>query len=262
LAPAGQTILCLDVGNTDIYGGICRDREVIMEFRKSNSLKPTADEFGVFVIQLLNSHGLDAAAIDAVAIASVVPDCNEVLIEASLRYLGKTPLLLQAGVKTGLKIRTTNPAEVGADRIANAIAAVERFPARNRIIIDMGTATTFCVVDAKDCYYGGVIAAGMGLSMRALARNTAKLPFVELGQPEQCLGRTTVESIRSGLYFGHLGLLRECTYRLASEAFGGEEPTVIGTGGHARLFADSGIFDAYLPGLVLQGLCRAVELNS
>ncbi|HKJ90745.1 MAG TPA: type III pantothenate kinase, partial [Oceanipulchritudo sp.] len=166
-----------------------------------------------------------------------------------------------AGVRTGLKIRTRNPGEVGADRIANAIAAVELFPGQDRIVVDMGTATTFCAINRKDEYLGGVIAAGMGLSMRSLARNTAKLPYVDLLHPQTCLGKTTVESIQSGLFFGHLGLMREVIGRLSDEVFANREPVVIGTGGHARLFRDERLLTAHVPDLVLRGLCRAVELN-
>lgn len=254
-------ILCFDIGNTDIYGGVCRGREVIAEFRKSSQQAPSADEFGVFLLQILSSRNIAVESLEAIAVASVVPDCNRMVIEACRTYLGLVPLLLQAGVRTGLKIRTKNPAEVGADRIANAMAAVELFPAADRVVVDMGTATTFCAVNRRDEYLGGVIAAGMGLSMRALARNTAKLPFVDLSTPARCLGKSTVESIQSGLYFGHLGLLREVVSRLREEAFEGRDPVVVVTGGHARFFKDEPLVNAYVPDLVLQGLCRAVELN-
>ncbi len=254
-------ILCFDVGNTDIYGGVCRDREPVAEFRKANPFRPSADEFGVFVLQILASKGIRPDELEAVAVASVVPDCNGMIIEACETYLGKTPLLLQAGVRTGLKIRTCNPGEVGADRIANAIAAVELFPEKDRIVVDMGTATTFCVINRSDEYLGGVIASGIGLSMRSLARNTAKLPSVDFLRPQDCLGRTTVESIQSGLYFGHLGLMREVIGRLSEELFDKREPVVIATGGHARLFRGESLVTAQVPDLVLRGLCRAVELN-
>jgi len=254
-------ILCFDIGNTDIYGGVCRGRELLLEFRKSSHIRPSADEFGVFVLQILATKGIPLGAIQAVAVASVVPDCNHMVVQASRTYLGVEPLLLQAGVRTGLKIRTKNPAEVGADRIANAIAAVELWPGQDRIIVDMGTATTFCAVNREDEYLGGVIAAGMALSMRALAQNTAKLPFVDLETPRSCLGKTTIESIQSGLHYGHLGLLREVVSRLRDEAFSGRQPTVIATGGHARFFRSESLVDHYVPDLVLRGLCRAVELN-
>lgn len=254
-------ILCFDIGNTDIYGGVCEGRRLVAEFRKSSSPQPSADEFGVFVLQLLQARGVNPCALQAVAAASVVPSFNRMLSEACRTYLGLTPLLIQAGVRTGLKIRTHHPAEVGADRIANAIAAVELFPETDRIVIDMGTATTFCAINREDAYLGGIIAAGMSLSMTALARNTAKLPSVDLEIPGDCLGRTTVESIQSGLYFGHLGLIREVITRLTREVFQGRQPVVLLTGGHARFFRDHPLVTAHVPDLVLRGLCRAVELN-
>jgi type III pantothenate kinase len=254
-------ILCFDIGNTDIYGGVCKGRELVAEFRKSSQLRPSADEFGVFVLQILATKGIPVDELRAVAVASVVPDCNGMVVQACETYLGISPLILQAGVRTGLKIRNKNPGEVGADRIANAIAAVELFPGVDRVVIDMGTATTFCAINRNDEYLGGVIAAGMSLSMQALARNTAKLPYVDLGHPSACLGKTTVENIRSGLYFGHLGLIREVINRLREEAFEGRDPIVIITGGHARFFRDETLVDKYIPDLVLRGLCRAAELN-
>jgi len=255
-------ILCFDIGNTDIYGGVCQGRDLILEFRKSSHEPPSADEFGVFVLQILASKNVSIESLQAVAIASVVPDCNRIVAEACEKYLGIKPLLLQAGVKTGLKIRTKNPAEVGADRIANAIAAVELFPQIDRVVVDMGTATTFCAINRNEEYLGGVIAAGMSLSMHALAKNTAKLPFVDLTSRKECLGKTTVESIQSGLYFGLLGLLREVVERLQEDVFEGREPVVIATGGHARYFKNEKLITDYIPDLVLRGLCRAVELNN
>lgn len=255
-------ILCFDIGNTDIYGGVCRDGEVILEFRKASHGRASADEFGVFVLQILASKGVSVKAIQAVAIASVVPDSSGMIVDACRCYLNIEPLLIQAGVKTGLKIRTKNPSEVGADRITNAIAAVEMFPDKDRIVIDMGTATTFSAINRDNEYLGGIIAAGLGLSMRALAQNTAKLPYVDLLKPPECLGKTTVESIQSGLFCGHLGLIKEVVSRLTSEVFDNRTPVVIGTGGHARFFQEEPLLSAFVPDLVLRGLCRAVELNT
>lgn len=254
-------ILCFDVGNTDIYGGVCRGGDLVLEFRKANNQQPSADEFGVFVLQILSAHGVQPAQLEAVAIASVVPGCNEMLHDACTKYLGREPLFLRPETAVGLRIQTRNPAELGADRIANAMAAIEMFPSVDRIVVDMGTATTFCAIDREDNYLGGVIAAGMGLSMRALAQNTAKLPHVAIEKPETWLGTTTIASIQSGLFLGHLGLMREVVNRFRDEVFAGRAPQVIGTGGHSRFFVAEGIFTAHVPDLVLRGLCLAVELN-
>jgi len=255
-------ILCFDIGNTDIYGGVCRDGEPVLEFRMGQHRHPSGDELGVFLLQILEARGIDPKKLRAVAVASVVPDSDRPIERACHDYLGMEPLFLRAGVRTGLKIRTKNPSEIGADRIANAMAAAHRYPGSDRIVVDMGTATTFCAIDHRNGYLGGIIATGLGLSMEALARNTAKLPYVDLCQPEQVLGKTTTESMQSGLYLAHLGLLKEAVRGLREEAFEGRAPVVIGTGGHARLFRNAGVFTEYVPGLVLYGLCRAVELNT
>ncbi len=253
--------LCFDVGNTDVYGAVLQGDALLMDFRRSNRSRPTADEFGVFLIQLLRTHGIEPGAIDEVAVACVVPDSLRSIVDACEKYLERPVLVLETGVKTGLKIRVKDPREVGADRIANAMAAVELFPGENLIVIDMGTATTFCAVNARREYLGGAIAAGLSLSMHALGAGTAKLPVVHILPPAAALGRTTVENIQAGLFFGHVGLVREMVARLREEAFGGEPARVIGTGGMARLFADLDLFDSIEPTLVLRGLQRAITLN-
>jgi len=254
--------LCFDIGNTDIHGGIFDGDTCEAEFRLSNRQRPSADEFGVFMLQLLQARSIDPAAIAEVAIASVVPESLPPVVAACETYLGRQPLVLRAGVKTGLKIRMKEPRDVGADRIANAIAAVHQFPRQNLIVIDMGTATTFCAINDQREYLGGAIVAGVGLCMRALGTQTAKLPMVEIVTPVAALGKTTVENIQSGLIYSHLGALREIIGRLREEAFAGAPALVIGSGGFARLFADFGVFDHLAPALVLHGLRRALELNA
>lgn len=253
--------LCFDIGNTDIHGAVFSGKEMRFEFRKSNRMRPSVDEFGVFLIQLLHTHGVASGDIAEVAAACVVPDSINAVTGACGKYLGRSVLVLEAGVKTGLKIRVQEPKDVGADRIANAMAAVERHPKKNLIVIDTGTATTFCAISARGEYLGGAIAAGLGLSMRALGTQTAKLPLVDLVRPKDCLGKTTTQNIQSGLFFGHAGLIREMVAGLKEEAFRGEKVLVIATGGHAGLFADEGLFDEIVPALVLRGLQRAIALN-
>ena len=172
------------------------------------------------------------------------------------------PFILQAGVKTGLKINYRNPLEVGADRIANAIAGSNLYPDRNLIIVDLGTATTFCAVSKSKEYLGGSIVAGLRLNMEALETNTAKLPAVEIAPMTEALGRSTVESIQSGLYFSHLGTMKEISKRIATECFDGEKPFIIGTGGFSSLFDKEKIFDIVLPDLVLQGLLLSLKMNT
>ncbi|KAF0093790.1 MAG: yacB [Puniceicoccaceae bacterium 5H] len=254
-------LLCFDIGNTDIYGGVFDGDRVRYEFRKSNQARPSVDEFGVFLLHWLQARQIDPKSIDAVGIASVVPDSLPSVAGACREYLQVKPLVLEAGVRTGLKIQVHDPREVGADRIANAIAAVQMFPDRDLLVVDMGTATTVCAITRDKAYLGGVIIAGMRLCMNALGKGTAKLPLVDIIRPKQALGKTTIDNIQSGLYFGHIGTLKEIFERLRQEAFDGREPLIVGTGGFSRLFREENLFDEIIPGLVLQGLRLAVEMN-
>jgi type III pantothenate kinase len=170
--------------------------------------------------------------------------------------------VLQPGVKTGLKIRYSNPLEVGADKIANAIGGLARFPGRNLIVVDFGTATTLCAITKDREYLGGVIAPGVHTSMTALEARTARLPAVEIVRPAQVLGRSIVESIQSGLYYGALATVRSLAALITEEYFAKEKPVILGTGGIGRLFEKERLFDAFLPELPLIGLRRAVELQA
>lgn len=253
--------LCIDVGNSQIYVGLYNGEELVSRFRKITQRGASSDELGIFLRQAVRENGNEPEGVDAVAFCSVVPDLNHSLVNASRRYFGVEPFILRAGVKTGLRIRYKNPAEVGADRIAGAIGAVSRYPDRNLIIIDFGTATTVEAVSSAQEYLGGAIVPGLGISMRALEQNTARLPKVEIVRPSHACGRSTVESIQSGLYWGHVGLIREIRDRISFECFGASEPVVVGTGGFASLLSDSGLFSAVHADLVLEGINRAQELN-
>lgn len=252
-------LLCLDVGNTHILGGLFEGEKLTLRFRYATHPLGTADQFGIFLRNILQTNGYDSKDVKAIAVCSVVPGCNYTIRHAITQYFKADFFNLQAGVKTGLHIKYKNPAEVGADRIANAIGAVQAFPDKNLIIIDAGTATTFCAVKKNKDYLGGVILAGMRLSMEALRSNTAKLMEVDIEVPPAYLGQTTRESIQRGLYYGQLGALREITDGLKKELFAKEDVMVIGTGGFSQLFRDAGIFDLILPDLVLQGLKIAYE---
>jgi type III pantothenate kinase len=164
-------------------------------------------------------------------------------------------------VKTGLKIRYRNPLEVGADKIANALGALARFPGRNLLIVDFGTATTLCAVTKDHDYLGGIITPGMNISMTALESKTARLPAVEIIRPAEVLGRSTVESIQSGLYYGTLATVRSLAASVTKEHFAKEPPVIVGTGGFGRLFEGEHLFDAFVPELPLIGLRRAVKLS-
>ena len=254
--------LCIDIGNSQIYGGLFDGEKLLSRFRWITQRGASSDELGLFFRQAVRENGNDPADIEAVGFCSVVPDLNHSMINACRRYFSVEPFVLRAGVKTGLQIRYKNPAEVGADRIAGAVGAVARYPGRNIIIIDFGTATTVEAVSSRQEYLGGAIVPGLGISMRALEQNTARLPKVEILRPAKACGRSTVESIQSGLYWGHVGLIRELRNRIGTECFGASEPVVVGTGGFAGLLAEAGLFSEVLPDLVLEGVRIAQEMNA
>jgi type III pantothenate kinase len=253
-------LLCLDIGNSQIHGGVF-DGGLRMQFRKTTHPLGSSDEFGVFFTAVLRENGIDPRAVQRVAICSVVPAALYPIRSACLKYFHSEPFVLQAGVKTGLKVRYRNPHEVGADRIAGAIGAILRRPAANVMVVDCGTATTLEVVTAEAEYLGGAILPGIGISVETLAGRTAKLPSVELTRPSVALGRSTIESIQSGVYHGQVGAIRQLIAELAREAFPGQRPHVIGTGGFARLLEPEKLFDEIVPELVLLGLKHAEAAN-
>lgn len=254
-------ILCIDVGNSQIYGGVLKDEKIILRFRHDTKQGTTSDQIGIFLKAVLRENNINDKQISKIAVCSVVPHMDYSLRSACRKYFGHDPFVLQAGVKTGLKIKYRNPLEVGADRIANSIAALHYYPDQPVIIIDFGTATTFCAISAKKEYLGGVIQPGMRLSMEALGSNTAKLSPVPIVQPDCVLGRSTMESIQSGLYYSQLATIRDITQQITQDCFNGQQPVIIGTGGFAHLFAEQRVFTTVLPDLVLQGLRLALALS-
>ncbi len=254
-------LLTLDVGNSQIFCGVYDGEELKTTFRRTSSIRASSDEFGTFFRATLRENGVDPAEIDMAGICSVAPDAVHSLRNCFRKYFGFEPFLLQPGVKTGLKIRYRNPLEVGADKIANAIGALSRFPGRNLLIIDFGTATTLCAVTKDKEYLGGIITPGINLSMAALESQTARLPVVEILRPAEVLGRSTVESIQSGLYYGTLATVRSLVASVTKDHFAKDQPLVVGTGGFGRLFEQERLFDDFVPELPLVGLRRAVELS-
>jgi len=254
-------VLTLDVGNSQIFCGVYDGEELKTTFRRSSSIRASSDEFGTFFRVTLRENGVDPEKIDMAGICSVVPDAVHSLRNCFRKYFRFEPFFLQPGAKTGLKIRYRNPLEVGADKIANAIGAVQRFPERNLLIIDFGTATTLCAVTKDKEYLGGIITPGMNISMEALESQTARLPAVEIVRPSTVLGRSTVESIQSGLYFGTLAMVRSLAASVTKEHFAKAQPLIVGTGGFGRLFEQEQLFDEFIPELPLFGLRRALELS-
>lgn len=254
-------LLTLDVGNSQLHGGVFDGDTLRLQFRKTTQPIGSSDEFGVFLRTVLRENDLDPREVGRVAICSVVPPVAYPLRAACLKYFNREPFVLQAGVKTGLKIKYRNPGEVGADRVACAIAAAQMHPGKDVMVVDCGTATTVEVITASGDYLGGAILPGIGISAEMLSSRTAKLPRVEIARPDAALGRTSAESIQSGLYHGHVGAIRNVVSELVGECFQGKRPQVVGTGGFARMFAAEELFDEIVPELVLFGLKRAEELN-
>jgi type III pantothenate kinase len=253
-------LLTLDVGNSQIFCGVYDGEELKTTFRRTSSIRASSDEFGTFFRAALRENGVDPEQIDMAGICSVAPDAVHSLRNCFRKYFRFEPFLLQPGAKTGLKIRYRNPVEVGADKIANAIGALTRFPGRHLLIVDFGTATTLCAVTKDKDYLGGIITPGIHISMAALESQTARLPVVEILRPSEVLGRSTVESIQSGLYYGTLATVRALAAAVTKEHFPSEPPLVVGTGGFGRLFEQERLFDEFVPELPLLGLRRAVEL--
>ena len=255
-------ILALDVGNSQIYCGVFDDGKLVVQFRRTSTVRGSSDELGVFLRAALRENGIDPNAINEITACSVVPDINYSLRACCQKYFRIEPLILRPGIKTGLKIGYRDPKEVGADRIADAMGAIKLFPGRNLIVIDFGTATTVCAITRDREFLGGNIVPGLRLAMDALEAKTAQLPSVEIKPVRSSIGRSTVESIQSGLYWSNVGMVKELVQRISDEVFSDARPLVIATGGFCHLFNREKLFDRVAPDLILTGLLEALRLNA
>lgn len=258
-------LLAFDVGNTNIVLGVFKDEKLIQNWRMETDNKKSADEYGMIVNQLFAYVGLDPKEVKDVIISTVVPSVLYTLQHMSRKYFGCKPIVIEPGVKTGLLIKYDNPKQVGADRIVNAVGAYAKYGGP-LIIIDMGTATTFCAVTDKAEYLGGTIAAGLKITSEALVEKTAKLPKVELEEPGHVICKNTIQSMQSGLVYGHMGMVdyvvRKMKQELA-EICGEDKPIkVIATGGMASMIK-SGVdcIDKVDGMLTLEGLKIIYEKN-
>ena len=254
-------ILTIDVGNTSTACGLFEDDECVLRFRRATDINSSSDEIGIFLRSALRENGYDWQKIQKIGCCSVVPAVNHSLSRACVKYLGHEPLFIQAGIKTGLKLRYSNPKEIGADLIAAAMGAVAEYPDKNLIIIDMGTAITAELVSKNKEFLGGIIMPGLKISVDALAGGTANLTSVEIMKPDHVYGSSTTEAIQAGLYYGTAGAVKEFCYLFKKNVFHGEDTVIIGTGGFARSFEDYKLFDEIIPGLVLAGVKKALEIN-
>jgi len=251
--------LAVDVGNTHIMLGIYREEEIVIYWRLATRRDSTEDELGMLVKNLLHNSHLHLKDIKAIAISSVVPQLMYSLQRMGQKYFSLDPLIIGPGIKTGLNIITDNPREVGADRIVNAVAALNIYGGP-LIIVDFGTATTFCAISEAGDYLGGAIAPGIGISMEALFDKAAKLPRVELIRPERVIGKDTTSSMQSGIVFGFVGQVDGIVRRMKAEFK--KDTMVIATGGFANLIAcESETIDKVNPLLTLEGLRIINNLN-
>lgn len=228
-------ILAIDVGNTNIVVALYDDEKLRRNWRMATDKNKASDEYGVLITQFLSLESVSCDDITDVMIASVVPTVMHSLKNAVKRYIGCEPMIVGPGIKTGMNIRMDNPRELGADRIVNAVAAINKYKAP-LIIVDFGTATTFCAVDGKGDYIGGVIAAGVKISMDALFDKTAKLPKVEIVRPNGIIGRNTINAIQSGAVYGQAAQADGIIKRIKKEI--GSDATVVATGGLAKMIAE------------------------
>ncbi|MCR4403097.1 MAG: type III pantothenate kinase [Firmicutes bacterium] len=253
-------ILVLDIGNTNIVMGVYERERLIASCRMATDRQKTADEYAMLIRDLFSYHEIDFSGVSGVAISCVVPPVIGTFEDLARRYFHCEPVVVGPGVRTGMVIRYENPKEVGADRIVNAVAAYERYGGPV-IVVDFGTATTFCAISASGEYLGGAIAPGIGISSEALFARAAKLPRVELTKPRSVIGRSTVSSMQSGIIYGTVGLVDEIVKRMKREM--GGDPRVIATGGFAPLIAeDSSEIDVLDPNLTLEGLRILFERNA
>ncbi len=252
-------LLTIDVGNTNITFGLYQGENLGPRWRIRTIHDKMPDEYGILLDQLFRHQGYRPEDVTGVAIASVVPPLTPTFVQVCREYLGQDPLVVDAGVRTGVRIRYENPKEVGADRVVDA-AAVRALYGVPACVVDFGTATTFDAVSAEGDYLGGAIAPGIGIAAQALFERTAKLPRVELRRPPSVIGRNTAQSIQSGLLFGYVGLVEGMVARFKAEL--GPETRVVATGGLAEVIAkETDVIDVVDPWLTLHGLRIIYELN-
>ena len=254
-------LLAIDSGNTNVVFSVYDGNEPRGMWRCSNDPRRTADEYMVWLMQLMELDGIDRKQIDGAVIASVVPEALFHLVSLCHRYFDCEPLVVgEAGVDLGIEILMDRPEQVGADRLVNAVAAHDRYR-EPVIVVDFGTATTFDIVDARGNYAGGVIAPGINLSLEALYRAASKLPRVEIRRTEKIIGKATIPAMQSGIFWGYVGLIEGLIQRIRAEL---GEPTmpVIATGGLAPMFAEATtLFDHIDRDLTIHGLILIYRRN-
>lgn len=253
-------ILVIDVGNTNITMGVYEGSQLVTTFRIMSKMSRTSDEYGVLINELLRSNGMEKGSIEGTIIASVVPNVMHALTGAIVRYIGNTPLIVGPGVKTGIKIITENPREIGPDRIVDAVAAYEKYGGPV-LVLDFGTATTYDYVTADGSFGAGITAPGIRTSAKALWEDTAKLPEIEILKPKSIMAQETISSMQAGLVYGQIGQT-EYIIRKVREETGLADLKVVATGGLGRIISDeTDMINIYDSSLTLDGLRIIYEKN-
>ena len=246
-------ILTLDVGNTNMTGGVFKEDEIVSTFRMTTKIPRTSDEYGMVLFNLLRQNTIEPDEIEDVIICSVVPDVMHSLASAVIKYLDIKPIIVGPEIETGLRIALPNPKQVGADRIVDAVAAYELYGGPV-LVMDYGTATTYDLVDETGTFVGGITAPGIAISAKALWEDAAKLPKIEIAKPENVIGNDTITSMQSGLVYGQIGQA-EYLIRKVKEESGMENLKVVATGGLGRIISEStDSIDIYDANLTLKGI--------
>jgi type III pantothenate kinase len=252
-------LLCIDIGNTNVTFGLYEGETLGPRWRIRTIHEKMPDEYGILLDQLFRHRGYRPDQVTGVAMASVVPPLTPAFEQVCREYLAQTPFVVDAGVKTGVRIRYESPRDVGADRVVDA-AAVKVLYSLPACVVDFGTATTFDAITAEGDYLGGAIAPGIGIAAQALYERTAKLHRVELTRPPAAIGRNTTHAIQAGLLFGYVGLVEGMVARFKAEL--GPQTRIIATGGLAEIIArETDVIDVVDPWLTLHGLRIVYELN-
>lgn len=246
-------LLTIDVGNTNITLGVFKEEKLLGTFRMTTKLPRTSDEYGFEICGILEHRGIEAKDINAVIVASVVPDIMHSLTSGVIKYLEVRPLVVSAGTKTGIRIVTENPKEIGPDRIVDAVAGYEKFGGPV-IVVDFGTATTYDLIGSNGTFEAGITAPGIRTAARSLWGDAAMLPAIEIKKPKSILAKETISSMQAGLVYGAIGQT-EYIIRKIKEESGYADVKVVATGGLGKIIAqETDTIDAYDPDLTLEGL--------
>ncbi|MBX7147861.1 type III pantothenate kinase [bacterium] len=253
-------LLAIDIGNTNTVLGLYKGEKLIHNWRLETKKERTGDEWGIFLKELFQFEKIKLEDLSGVVISNVVPVLNRSMKEMCARYLKKTPVMVGAEINIDMPIATDNPSEVGADRIVNAVAAFHRYKT-DLIIVDFGTATTFDYISAEGEYMGGLIVPGIGISAEALFKNASQLPRVEIEKPKHVVGKNTIECMKSGIYYGYVGMVDSVVEKMEAEI--GRKTKVIATGGLAKVIAaDAKRIDEVDDYLTLEGLKQIYNWNT